>query len=456
MDVNLLCRLQFAMTVGFHFFFPPITIGLAWLLVIVETLAWKSGLEVYDRMGRWFGKLLAITFAVGVATGIPMEFQFGMNWSRYSSFVGDIFGAPLAAEGVLAFFLESGFLGLYLFGRKRVSKGWHVFAIFMVAIGSTISAFWILAANSWMQTPAGYTINNGRAELTSFSEAIFNPSMWPRFGHTVMACLVAGAFFMAGIAAFLLRRNPDDDLARRALKISIPFGLVASILVAFPFGDAQARLVAHMQPEKFAALEGLYTSQTDAPLVMFAVPRAKPEPHLKGKIELPSMLSWLAFGNAKAEVRGLDAFSPQDRPPTWLTFVSFHNMVVLGLWFTFILALSSLQLWRGKLWTSRTILRALVWTIPFPLFACQLGWMAAEVGRQPWAVYHVFRTADAHSPNLVAGELLFSLILFALIYVLLGSLYLYLVISKVRHGPDRKIELPKPTSRDPEKEMVTA
>lgn len=432
MDVNALCRSQFALTVAFHFLFPPITIGLAWLLVIVEWKAWKTKDPVYDKLGRFFGKLLGLTFAVGVATGIPMEFQFGMNWSRYSKVVGDIFGAPLAAEGVLAFFLESGFLGLYLFGRSKVSKGWHVFAILMVACGSTLSAFWIIVANSWMQTPAGFVMNNGRAELTSFFDAVFNPSTLVRYAHTVTAALVAGAFFMTGIAAYLIRRNPHDALARKALKISIPFGLVFAILVAFPFGHEHARQVARTQPAKFAAIEGLYSSRTGAPLVMFALPFTKP-PELKASVEIPGMLSWLAFGNVNAHIQGINEFPESDRPPLWLTFVSFHNMVVLGMWFMASMAWALIQLWRGKLWTSRRFLLALIISIPLPLIACQLGWMAAEVGRQPWIVFNVLRTSDAFSTTLTAPEALFSHTLFGLIYLGLGCLYVYLLVKKMKH-----------------------
>src|SRR5512135_3631216 len=254
MDAVLLARLQFALTVGFHFIFPPITIGLSWLLVIVETLGWKRKDALYARIGAYFGKILGLTFAVGVATGIVMEFQFGTNWAQYSKFVGDIFGAPLAAEGVFAFFLESGFLGLYLFGKGRVTRGVRWFAILMVAVGSTISAFWILVANSWQQTPAGFAIRNGRAELTSFADAVFNPSMWPRFAHTVDAAIIAGAFFVTGIAAWLVLKGRDVEAGKRAMQLGVVVGLIASVLELFPFGHIHARQVAHTQPEKFAAI----------------------------------------------------------------------------------------------------------------------------------------------------------------------------------------------------------
>jgi cytochrome bd ubiquinol oxidase subunit I len=434
MDVVLLSRIQFALTVGFHFLFPPLTIGLAWLLVVIEWRGWKRDDPTWVRMGRFFGKLLALTFAVGVATGIVMEFQFGTNWAAYSRFVGDIFGAPLAAEGVLAFFLESGFLGLYLFGRGRVSKGAHWFSILMVAVGSTISAFWIIVANSWQQTPAGYVVQNGRAELTSFAAAVFNPSTLPRFFHTMDAALIAGAFLVAGVAAYLVRRNRDDDLARKALKLAIVFGLVASVTEVFPFGHVHARQVARTQPEKFAAIEGLYSSQSAAPMVLFAYP-VTPPPELKAKVEIRGVLSWLAFGDINAPIRGITDFPPENRPPLWLTFVSFHNMVVLGMYFIAALAWGAWQLRRGRLWESRRYLTLLIVSIPLPLAACQLGWMATEVGRQPWIVYGLLRTGDAASTSVPAGDVLFSLVLFAVLYLLLGSLYVYLLVREIRHGP---------------------
>ncbi len=435
LNVGFLCRIQFALTAGFHFLFPPITIGLAWLLVIVEWRAWKRHDAVADAAGRFFGKLLGLTFAVGVATGIPMEFQFGTNWARYSKFVGDIFGAPLAAEGVFAFFLESGFLGLYLFGRNRVAKKWHFFAICMVAFGAMISAFWILAANSWMQTPAGYVLRDGRAELTSFYQAICNPSMWPRFLHTMLAAFVAGSFFMAGISAAVLLRDRPNVVARYTLKLAVICGLVVSILEVFPSGHLHAREVAREQPEKFAAIEGLYSSQSSAPMVMFAIPFTPP-PTLKAKVEVPGLLSWLAFGNMHRRIQGINEFPADGIPPLWMTFVSFHNMVVLGMYFIFAMALAALRLRQGKLFEGTKFLKLLVISIPLPLAACELGWMAAEVGRQPWAVYHVLRTADAFSSNLSAGVVLASILLFSVIYILLLVLYLYLLRAKVIHGPD--------------------
>jgi cytochrome d ubiquinol oxidase subunit I len=451
MDVCLLSRIQFAITVGFHFLFPPITIGLAWLLVIVEYMAWRRRDPVAERVGLLFGKLLGLTFAVGVATGIVMEFQFGTNWARYSKFVGDIFGAPLAAEGVFAFFLESTFLGVYLFARNRISKRAHWIAILLVAIGSTLSAFWIIVANSWMQTPAGYTINEaaGRAELTDFWAAVFNPSTTIRYCHTVTAALVSGAFFMAGVAAYVLlkatRRAPVSEshpvqaMARRALAVSLTFGLFASILVIVPFGHEHARQVANLQPEKFAAIEGLYSSQSAAPLVVFALPFEKP-PELKASVEVPGMLSWMAFGDLNARIRGIDEFPPGDVPPLWLTFVSFHNMVVLGTYFVLATLYGVWRVRRGTLWTGRRFLWLLVFSIPLPLAACEFGWMAAEAGRQPWIVYKLMRTADAFSTNVPIEHIWFSIIALTLVYGLLLALYLYLLFHQLNRAAAEKLE----------------
>ncbi len=435
MDALLLARLQFAFTIGFHFLFPPITIGLAWILVIIEWKGWRSNNEMFVRMGKFFGKLFALTFAMGVATGIVMEFQFGTNWAVYSKFVGDIFGAPLAAEGIFAFFLESGFLGLYLFGRNKVSKGIHWFSILMVAVGATISAFWIIAANSWQQTPAGYIIQNGRAELTSFYDAVFNPSTLIRYFHTLNACLIAGAFFVAGIAAYYLLKNKDNELAKRAMRIAVVFGLVTSVLELFPFGHEHARQVAKTQPEKFATIEGLAETQSNAPMVIFGIPTGNP-PELALKVEIPGLLSWLAHGNVDSTVKGLNDFPPENLPPFGLTFISFHLMVALGMFFIFIMMFTFIQIYRNKLWNCKWLLRILFWSIPLPLAASQLGWITAEVGRQPWVVYGLLRTADAHSKNVTAEEILFSIILFGIIYLLLGSLYLYILIKKIKHGPE--------------------
>jgi cytochrome d ubiquinol oxidase subunit I len=434
-DALSLARLQFAITAGFHFIFPPISIGLGWLLVIAEWFAWKKDDAEYRAVASLFGKLFAITFAVGVATGIVMEFQFGTNWAAYSKFVGDIFGAPLAAEGVFAFFLESTFLGVYLWGGDRISRGLRWFSVLMVAFGATLSALWIIIANSWQQTPAGYVVRNGRAELTDFWAAAFNPSTLPRYFHTVVAALVVGAFVMAGVAAWHLLRDPGARFARKALRLAVAWGLVVSCLEVMPFGHLHAQQVARTQPAKFAAIEGLYTSQAGAPLILFGVPFSPP-PQVKGRIEVPGLLSWMAFGDTGAHVQGLDQFPPENRPPLWLTFVSFHNMVVLGFWFIALMAWSAWRLYQGKLFEDRRTLRALLWSMPLPIVACQLGWVAAEVGRQPWIVYGLLRTDQAHSATVTAAEIAFSLGLFGLVYLALFALWITLMVKKARVAPE--------------------
>jgi cytochrome d ubiquinol oxidase subunit I len=434
MDALTLARIQFAVTAGFHFIFPPISIGLGWILVIAEWFAWKRQDTAYAQVAQLVSKLFAITFATGVATGIVMEFQFGTNWAAYSRFVGDIFGAPLAAEGVFAFFLESTFLGVYLYGRSRVSRGTLWFSSLMVAVGATLSAFWIIVANSWQQTPAGYAIKDGRAELTDFWAAVFNPSTLPRYFHTVVAALVVGAFVTAGVMAWHLLRDAEAPWARKGLRLAVTWGLIASCLELMPFGHLHAQQVARTQPEKFAAIEGLYAGQSGAPLVVFGVPFGEP-PQIGAKVEIPGLLSWMAFGDPAVRVRGIDEFPLENRPPLWLTFVSFHNMVALGMWFIALMAWAAWRLYRGSLHQDRRTLWALVLSIPLPVAACQLGWVAAEVGRQPWIVYGLLRTGQAHSPTVTAAEVAFSLGLFGLVYLALGALWLTMMVRKAKVVP---------------------
>ncbi len=449
MDPVLLARIQFAMTIGFHYIFPPLSIGLAWLLVVVERNAWKTGDPDWEKAGRFFGKILALTFAIGVATGIVMEFQFGTNWSEYSKFVGDIFGAPLAAEGIFAFFLESTFLGLYLFGRGRVSPGVHWFAILMVAVGATISAFWILLANSWQQTPTGYeiitdTLGNQRAVLTDFAAAVFNPSMWIRFFHTVVSCLAAGAFLMAGISAYLILKKRQVATMSKSLSVSVWVGAIASVLLLFPTGHDHAKQVAETQPEKFAAIEGIYDETHKEDAVVFGIPDDSDwaNPKLDYEVRLPGFLDLMLAGISdenRAEIKSIKEFRQEPQkyptPPLALTFLSFHAMVMLGMAFIGLMGLALLLLLMRKLTTQRWLLRLLVIAIPFPIIATQLGWVTAEVGRQPWIVWHELKTENAVSVTVGAGEVLFSIILFGLIYLLLGSLYLYLMFKKVKAGP---------------------
>lgn len=430
-DVVWLSRLQFGLTIGFHFFFVTVSLGIVWLLFAMETMAWRTRQEVWGRAAAFFGRIFVITFVFGVVTGMVMEFQFGLNWAAFSNFVGDIFGTPLAAEGLFTFIVESVFIGLYVFGRNRVPKAIHWLSILMVALGATASAFWILVANSWMHTPAGYTLANGRIELSSFLEVVFNESMWVRFFHTVDAVLIAGAFFVAGVSAYLLLANKDADLARKTLKLSVVFGLITSVLELFPFGDMSARQVAQTQPTKFAAMESVETTQQGAGLVLFGIPVEDP-PHLIYDVRLPYALSLLAHRDARAAVKGFDQFSRDDLPPFVLTFTSFHIMVALGMFFIAAMAWAVFQLVRGRLYENRWFLWVLVMSIPLPILACQFGWLTAEVGRQPWVVYGLMKTSDAASTNVSAHQVHVSLWSFGVLYLVLGVSYVLFMVREVR------------------------
>jgi cytochrome d ubiquinol oxidase subunit I len=439
MDAVWLARVQFALTVMFHFLFPPITMGLALLIAWIETKRWRTGNDLYRRMSDFWLKLFAVNFVVGVASGIVMEFQFGTNWAGYSRFVGDVFGAPLAAEGVFAFFLESGFLGLLLLGRRRISSFVRWLAAFMVFLGSTVSAFWILVANSWMQTPAGYRLANGRAELVDFAAAVFNPSTLPRFAHTMAASWVCGSFLMAGIAAWYFLKGRSSDVARASLRLGTVAALVSTALVMLT-GDRHAKQVARTQEAKFAAMEGLYSTENGAPMILFSLPPTQEGKPDAPEIAITKLTSFLAFGNFQAPVKGLDRFPKEDWPPVAITFLSFHNMVILGNLMLLLALIGALLLARGRLETARWWQRAMLWAIPIPLVAIQLGWMGAEAGRQPWIVYGVMRTADAVSKVVTAPEIAFSIALFSLVYLLLGVLWVYLLRKEIVHGPETGAE----------------
>jgi cytochrome bd ubiquinol oxidase subunit I len=434
MDVVWLARLQFSLTVMFHFLFPPITIGLAFLVLLLETARWRTAQEVYRRASDFWLGLFTVTFVVGVATGIVMEFEFGTNWATYSRFVGDIFGAPLAAEGVFAFFLESGFLGLLILGRKRISSFVRWFASLMVALGTTLSAFWIIVANSWMQTPAGFRLANGRAEMTDFAAAVFSPSTMPRYLHTIAAAWTMGAFLMAGIAAWYYLKGRGSDVARVSLKLGTVLAVVACLL-NFATGDHHAKQVARTQAAKFAAMEGLYTTGQGAPLILFSLPPTQTGRRAAPELTITNLTSFLAFGNFQAPVKGLEEFPREDWPPVAVTFLSFHNMVILGNLMLLVALIGLVLLWRGRIEQARWWQRLMVWSIPLPMIAIQLGWMTAEVGRQPWIVYGLMRTRDAVSKVVGAPQLLFSIVLFGAIYAVLGVLWLYLLRREIIHGP---------------------
>jgi cytochrome d ubiquinol oxidase subunit I len=434
MDPVLLARIQFALTIGFHYIFPPLTIGMAWIIFFIKTLQLRTGRPVYASMARFWTRIFALSFVVGVATGIVMEFQFGTNWAEYSRFVGDIFGAPLAAEGIFAFFLESTFLGLLLFGEKRLSPRLHWLSSLLVAVGATLSAFWIIVANSWQQTPAGYHIVNGRAELTDFVAAVFNPSTVPRYLHTICGAVITGSLFILGLSAWFLIKGRHEDFAQRSLRIALITGFVSSVLM-LPLGHIHAVQVAETQPVKLAAFEGLFETRTHAPLLVFGVPNEEQE-RTDMAVSIPTMLSILVDNTPHAEVRGLKDFPREQWPPLHLTFFPFHLMFMLGMYFIAFTGLGLLLLWRGKLHRSKPFLLLAVLSIPLPFVANELGWIAAEVGRQPWIVYGELLTRDAISVTVPAAQILFSILLFCTIYLLLFGVWLYLVRLKLLKGPE--------------------
>jgi cytochrome d ubiquinol oxidase subunit I len=433
MDAVLLSRIQFAFTVGFHFLFPPLTFGLTLIILIFETLHLRKNQELYKKLTDFFVKILGLVFVIGAATGIVMEFSFGTNWSNYSRMVGDIFGAPLAAEGVFAFFLESVFIGILVFGRNRVSKKAYWISAFLVFFGAHLSGVWIIIANSWMQTPAGFAVEGGRAVLKDFFAAAFNPSTIIRYTHTMVAGWITGVFLVAGISAWYLLKKCEAEYAKAALKIAVIILVIASIAELF-LGHAHSVQVGNTQPEKLAAFEALYETTAGAPLALFGFPdEAKQKTYLY--VGVPKMLSLFLYRDPNATVKGLNEFPADERPPVFLSFVSYHIMISLGFLFIAITVIATVLLAANKLWETNWFLKILLFSIPLPHLANQFGWIAAEVGRQPWAVYRVLKTADAASVVVPAWQILFSLIMFGLIYFLLFVLFVTILMKIVKKGP---------------------
>lgn len=429
MNAVFLSRLQFGLTAAFHFLFPPLSIGLATIIAVIELLYWRTGKSTYDQMARFWFKLFAIIFTIGVATGITMEFQFGTNWSEYSKYVGDIFGAPLAAEGVFAFFMESTFFGLLLFGRDKISRTMRFISSVFVALGSTLSAFWIIAANSWQQTPAGYKLQDGKAILTNFYDAIFNPSTLPRFFHTVDGAYITGAFFVIGICAYFILRNRNLDIAKPSLKIALIFAFLAVLTQGF-LGHEHAKEVALTQPTKLAAFEGMWPSKINAPLNLFGIPDpAKEKTYFE--IGIPGYLSKVVYGNKYMEIKGLTAYPKDHRPPVLPTYWSYRGMIYLAGWFVLLVIWGMYLLLKGKIYDNRAFLKASLYSMLLPLLVNELGWFAAEIGRQPWVVYPMFTTNDAVSP-LPAYQILISIILFVLIYSGLLATLIYLIRREIK------------------------
>jgi cytochrome bd ubiquinol oxidase subunit I len=432
MDPLFLSRLQFAAATMFHFLFVPLTLGLSIMVAIMETRYARSGDETYLRMTRFWGKLFLINFAVGIVTGITLEFQFGTNWSRYSAFVGDVFGSLLAIEATAAFFLESTLIGVWIFGWKKLSRKAHAAVMWLIAGASTLSAVWILIANSWMQHPVGYVIKNGRAELESFSAVVFQGWAVLTFVHTVSGAYILSAFLVMGISAYHLLKKQHIDFFTRSFRIALGMGLIFS-LVEVVEGHLHGADLSDKQPTKLAAMEAHWETSTQAPVYMFAIPDEKNERNLVEILPIPGLLSFLAKHDPKAEVKGLKAFPPADRPPVLINFIAFKFMVGLGVYF----ALITVYAWfrRNRLTESPGLLKLMVLSIPLPYVAAQAGWVLAEVGRQPWIVYGLMRTSDAASP--VAGsQVLMSLVAFIVVYGVLGCLGFYLMAKHAMKGPE--------------------
>ena len=431
MDTLMLSRLQFAFATFIHFIFVPLTLGLSWIVAVMETKYVRTGDETYKKMAKFWGKLFLINFALGVVTGITLEFQFGTNWSRYSTYVGDIFGSLLAIEATAAFFLESTFIGVWVFGWEKLSKKMHCTAIWLVAIASNLSAVWIILANGFMQNPLGYEIRNGRAELTDFMAVVTNGFAWSQFLHTVFGAYTLAGFFVMGVSAWHILRKQNLDFFQKSFRIGLTFGLIFSILLAIQ-GDHHGKQVAEIQPAKLAAMEATWDTQNGAPMYLFLVPDQSGEKNSIELIGVPGALSFLATGSFDGQVKGLKDFPAEDRPPVLLTFLSFRVMVAIGTILPILAIIAYVR--RRKLEESPTLLRLLIWAIPLPYLGLQAGWAVAEVGRQPWIVYGLMRTSDAVSP-IDASQVAVSLAAFVVVYLLLASLDIYLLAKYSRQGP---------------------
>ncbi len=437
MEVEILSRIQFAFTIAFHYIYPPLSIGIGLMMVIFESIYIKTGKKEYETLARFWTKIFAVTFGLGVATGIVMEFEFGTNWATYSRFVGDVFGSALAAEGIFAFALESGFLGVLLFGWNRVKPWVHLVSTVGVFLGSMFSAIWIVVANSWQQTPAGYHIvgegMNARAEITDFWAMVFNPSSIDRITHVWLGALLSGAFLVLSVHAYYILKNRHVDISKKAFKIALVVATIFS-LAQLLTGHQSADGVAKNQPAKLAAFEGHFAEKAPADMYIMGIVN-KEEQKVTG-IKIPGGLSFLLEYDFTAPVTGLNAFPEEDRPgQVNAVFQFYHLMVMIGMTLIALTLFAGFLWWRGKLFDKRWLLIVFVFATLLPQIANQVGWFAAEMGRQPWVVYGLLRTSDALSASVKANQVLFSLILFSAIYLLLFILFVYMIDKKIKHGP---------------------
>jgi cytochrome bd ubiquinol oxidase subunit I len=441
MDALLLSRMQFGVTIGFHYLFPPMSIGLALAMLTMEGIYLKTKSKLYLQMAQFWTRIFALTFAMGVATGIVMVFGFGTNWSRFSWFVGNVFGAMLGAEGIFAFFLEAGFLGLVLFGWGRISPKLHYFSTWMVALGAHFSAIWILIANSWMQTPAGFAIEgsgpNAYAVITDFWAAFVNPSALDRICHTVLGCWLTGAFMVLSVSAWYLYRRRHPEFGKASLKVGLWMATLGVILQLIS-ADSTARGVAQNQPVKLAAMEGVFETKPYTPISAFGWVDME-----KGEVIGPSFpggLSFLTYHDFETPVPGLNQFPRSDWPNVQAVFQAYHLMIIMWVLMTTLVVLAWIWLKRRRLEKARWLLLGLVVSVLFPQIANQAGWATAELGRQPWVVYGVMRTSEGVTPVLDASQVLLSLSLFIGVYILLFAVFVFLMNEKIQHGPTDVIE----------------
>jgi len=435
-DALLINRFQFAFTVAYHYIFPQLTMGLALLIVILKILALRTKDEKYNNSARFWGKIFGLNFAMGVVTGIPMEFQFGTNWAVFSTFAGGVIGQTLAMEGLFAFFLESSFLGLFLFGEKKLGPKGHFVAAILVFIGSWLSGYFIIATNAWMQHPVGFEVApDGTFHLSSFWQLLLNPWAHAQYAHNMIGAVITASFVMMSVGAYYLLAKRDTDYGKTFLRVGLITGFTASLIAAFPTGDLEARNVVKHQGAKFAAMEGLFETKDGAELVILGQPDMEKR-KLDNPIHIPKLLSFLTYNRWDAEIKGLDAFPKEYWPDNVpLLYYSYHIMVGLGTLFIAVTAVSLFLLWKRKLYDFRPILWVLLLSFPFPYIANTAGWMTAEVGRQPWLVYGLMATIDGVSPTVSAGNNLFTLLGFLGMYFVLGVLFLFLIVRTLNHGP---------------------
>jgi cytochrome d ubiquinol oxidase subunit I len=436
MDATMLSRLQFGFTITYHYLFPQLTMGLALLIFVLKTRYMRSGDEAHNQAARFWAKIFALSFVMGVVTGIPMEFQFGTNWARFSAFAGGVIAHTLAMEGAYAFFLESVFLGVFLFGEKRFGQRVHWFSALMIFLGTWLSAYFILATMAWMQHPVGYHLTPAGVDIARYRDFLLNPWLVASLPHNQSGSVVTAAFVMAGVGAYYLLSGQHERFGRMFVKLGVIVGLLASLFQLYPSGDWQGRQVAEKQPIKLAAMEGLFKTERGAGIAILGQPDMERR-RLDNPLIVPWALSFLTYQNWKAEIKGLDAFPEEDWPDNIpLLYYCYHIMVGLGTIFIAIMGVAAFLLWRRQLFASRPMLWVLMLAMPFPFIANSAGWMVTELGRQPWLVYGLMRTSEGSSPQVSSGNVWFTLLGFMGMYLLLGVLYLFLTAREIAHGPE--------------------